>query len=244
MPTPAPTPSEIVETLKRSSLPTIITEGLEDYLVFRRLEKRFADLGVSLLPAGGKPALLEIYNRRAEFAHIRFACIADRDMWIFTGVPVEYQADNLVLTDGYSIENDLYRDSSLENLLSDGERQSFLRERDAICRWFSFAVAKRCAGRDAVLKFHPSQILQGANLHADFVALVGFDDHCPYWYPVIVEQYTRYLRGKTLMHLIVRHLSYAGRAARHNYRALMEMAGNVPGDFLNAMSARLDAVFR
>src|SRR5580704_10014612 len=91
------TPSEFVQTLKHSSLPTIVTEGSDDYSVFRRVEERFSKLGLSLMPVGGKQAVLEIFKCRDQFRQIKTAFIIDRDLWIFDAVPQEYADDAIII---------------------------------------------------------------------------------------------------------------------------------------------------
>ena len=48
------TADEIVATIGRSAFPSIVTEGDDDVIALRRLEEEFADIGLTLLPAGGR----------------------------------------------------------------------------------------------------------------------------------------------------------------------------------------------
>src|SRR5579863_8723513 len=124
-----PSVEEIIALLKQTSLPTIVVEGADDMIVFRRFEDRLSHLGVSVLPVGGRLNVLNIFTRRGEIpAYVKLAFIADQDTWVYTGVPKEYQHANLILTSGYSIENDVFVDGNLVSLLSRKEFGRFLAE--------------------------------------------------------------------------------------------------------------------
>jgi hypothetical protein len=215
---------EYVQSLKHSGLPTVITEGLDDYTVFRRVEERFADAGVSLMPVGGKDKVLQIFRRRNEFRQIRSAFIVDKDIWLFGGVPPEYIEPTLISTDGYSIENDLYRDGEMELLLLAQERDKFLKDLDEIIRWFSFAVDKKLRGEEIEIDCHPSQILDGdGSIRPDFAAECGYSNPSEL-YETIRADYARQLRGKTLLSLLVKYVSHSSRSAKHSRKSLMETA--------------------
>lgn len=150
---------ELIQTVKRSDLPTVITEGLEDYRIFRWMEERLKNLSISLLPAGGRDMVLKLFENRKKFERNDVFFIADRDLWIFTGVPEAYCHRKLSFTDGYSIENDLYRDGNLEILLHEKEKVLFENELISIVEWYLFAVRRILDGHDATLSEHPNQVL-------------------------------------------------------------------------------------
>ena len=115
MPVPSPTVEELVAALRRSALPTVLVEGQEDIRIYRWLEARLGNRAANVLPTGGRENLLSIYAKRHEFADLPVAFVADKDMWLFSGVPSDYE--EVIWTEGYSIENDLYTDAERENLL-------------------------------------------------------------------------------------------------------------------------------
>src|SRR5258708_3282019 len=119
---------EILATLKHSSLPTVIIEGRDDAIVFRRLEVIYGEAGLSIFAVGGRSALLATFARRDEVGKNDIAFIADRDAWVLCGVPSQCKAGCLIPTEGYSIENDVIRDGRLETLMTAPERATYLRE--------------------------------------------------------------------------------------------------------------------
>ena len=56
---------EAIAVIKKSSLPTVVIEGADDAIVYRKIED-IGDGFVSLLPVGGRENVLAIFNRKAE----------------------------------------------------------------------------------------------------------------------------------------------------------------------------------
>lgn len=80
-------------------------------------EKAEADI----ISCGGREKLFKVYSQRGKFANKRVVFFADKDTFIFEGVPEEYSG--IIFTHGYSIENDVldtqklydsYRQNELE----------------------------------------------------------------------------------------------------------------------------------
>ena len=157
MPSPRPTVDELVATLKRSALPTILVEGDDDMMIYRWVEERTGIYTASVLPCGGRTALLAVYERRTEFSHLKTAFVADRDMWLFTAIPPEYS--DVVWTEGYSIENDLYAGSNLEDFLDRDEASEHKQVLRGLIEWFAFEVEEFRRGNEAQTDIHPNEIV-------------------------------------------------------------------------------------
>jgi hypothetical protein len=130
------TEKEIIDYLKRTSLPTLLVEGEDDAAIYRWLENRLGVFSGSVLFCSGRDVLFSIYRNRETFPHGKLAWLADLDMWRFSPPPSDLQG--IVFTTGYSIENDLYAGSEIEALMEDDERSRHSRLLSALCRWFSF----------------------------------------------------------------------------------------------------------
>ena len=113
--------------------------------IYRWVEARLGNRAANVLPTGGRENLLSIYAKRQEFSNLPVAFVADKDMWLFSGIPSTY--DEVIWTEGYSIENDLYTDAELENLLEAEEAQEHQQMLEAIVEWFAFEVEEHLAGR-------------------------------------------------------------------------------------------------
>jgi hypothetical protein len=242
MPEAPVSPAEYIQTLKHSSIPTVITEGSDDYFVFRRVEDHFRAIGVSLLPVGGKHTVLEIFKNRDQFSQIKTAFIVDRDIWLFAGVPGQFDNQLVIVTDGYSIENDLYRDGDMEALLLETEKRDFSSDLKELLKWYSFAVYRCLSGHEVVLNYHPNQILgDGGQIKESFGA-TGYIAPNEEVYKTIFAEYSRYLRGKTLMSLLVKYLSHRERAIKHSRKSLMELACVRRGQYMARIYSSLQEI--
>ena len=95
--------------------------------------------------AGSISQLLDIYAQKTTLFDDRgvaVAFMADRDLErLFCTNP---QPGDIVWTEGYCIENDLYEGfvKDLEDLLEHSETKKFQEMRDAVVEWFAFEVAE------------------------------------------------------------------------------------------------------
>lgn len=70
MPVQVMTVDELVASLRRTTLPTVLVEGSDDMNVYRWIEDRLDPAQVSILTCGGRNTLLQVYERRAEFSRL------------------------------------------------------------------------------------------------------------------------------------------------------------------------------
>lgn len=152
------TPEILIATLKRSNLKTVLIEGKDDLFIYKKIEAELDDLDINILPCNGRTALLEVYNHKNDIdSELLFIC--DADLWVFdNNTPI---SDDLIVTNGYSLENELYQDGSeiLNKLLSPNE---LIYKNDIlfnICEWFAFEVEKYLNGQTSDCKFSEVTIL-------------------------------------------------------------------------------------
>ena len=221
-----PTVDELVSTLRRSKLPTVVVEGRDDMQIFRWMEDFLKIHEVDVLGVGGRPNLFAVYDRRTEFAHLPVAFIADRDKELFTQLPVGYE--EIIWTQGYSIENDLYAgaDPSLENLMDPQEASEHRQLLDTIIKWFAFEVEEFLAGRTPEFDHHCNEVVDLGQTEMDdgFQERRGFRPPNVAIYQQIREAYQLQLRGKQLFQVLVRFLSASTRSAKYSYHGLYEIA--------------------
>lgn len=223
MPVPSLTADELAAVLKRTSLPTILVEGSGDAQAYRHIEDLLPLSGASTLPCGGRSTLLEMYKRKAEFEHIKLAFLADRDMWVFDGIPSGY--DDIVWTRGYSIENDLYGESGIDRLLTPAERERFTQLIASTCRWFAFCVEEYKAGRASNVSLHLTQVVPpGTTALSNTLAVShGFYEPSQQTYSLVLRNYETHLRGKTLFEILLRLLSAAERRSKYSAANIVEL---------------------
>ncbi len=132
----------IIETLKRSNLNTVLIEGVDDVDIYRTLEDYLELDDISFFECQGRSNLLKVFERRSELNdNVLFLC--DSDLWIIFGKPTEYNDKQLISTEGYSIENDIYNDGEqiLEKLIKSNEiikRDEVIK---SICEWYAHEIS-------------------------------------------------------------------------------------------------------
>ncbi len=192
--------------------------------IYRWVEARLGNRAANVLPTGGRDKLLSVYERRQEFSNLQVAFVADRDMWLFSGIPSDY--DEIIWTEGYSIENDLYAGAELEKLLDAEEAQEHIQLLDAIVEWFAFEVEECLANRSYEVALHCNQIvpLGQTQIDENFRNSRGFRPPGEEIHRQIREAYQLQLRGKQLFEMLVRFLSAPDRDSKYSYDNLHEMA--------------------
>ncbi len=130
----------------------VIVEGKTDKRIYWWVRDRFGTGNARVFDARGIDELLKIYDQKSTLFNDRgvaVAFMADRDLErLFCTNP---RPGDIVWTEGYCIENDLYEGyvkDHLENLLETSEANKLRKMRDAVVEWFAFEVEEFRAGRE------------------------------------------------------------------------------------------------
>jgi hypothetical protein len=234
---------EIIALLKKTSLPTVVIEGDDDVIVYRRLEDVFPELQISILPAGGRGKVLQVFDRLNEIGRNRAICfIADKDTWLFSGIPPEYQDPRVIFTDGYSVENDVFRDGALTSLLVGGEREAFAADVKNFTRWFSLEIGRILTGRAATLDIYPGVVLDGK--FEDMTTLEEDERYPEHLYNQIFNDYGKFVRGKSLLMVLARQLAREKRQPRLHHESLLEICSAKRGQLLSLIYNGVGDYFR
>jgi hypothetical protein len=201
----------------------LVTEGSDDYTLFRHLND---DLGFGdCLPAGNKDAVLKLCADHAAHSCPRIAYLVDRDLWSVNGLPKHVASlPNLIITDGYSIENDLLRDHDPERLIYDIDRSYYDAQLELLIKWFAAGITARGMGREFDFDRKISYVCAERAKTYTLEAQADVLSHNPPQALIddIRADYPRLLRGKTWLSLLSRFLNYNGRAVHHNPKAMLE----------------------
>lgn len=224
MPVPDLTVDELVDMLRHSDLPTVIVEGKDDIRIYRWIEARLGSHNANVHPAGGRNNLLSVYERRQEFAKLPVAFVADKDMWLFSEIPSVYS--DIIWTEGYSIENDLYLDADLETLLDPEERKRHQQFLDVIFEWFASEVEECLAGRPFEIDHHCDEVvpLGQTTLREKFRKRLNFRPPSAETLRQIKSEYKLKLRGKLLFQVLERFLKARKPHTQYNIYSLHEIA--------------------
>lgn len=214
--------SEIISSLKRTSIPTVLVEGKDEAAVYRWLESKINIDDIDILTCSGRETLFRVYKRRNEFMPATVAFIADRDMWLFTGIPEEFHSE-IIFTSGYSLENDLYVRELFEGLLSKEEKGHFDALISELCTWFAHEVDRFKTNNASLCDFHINQICPDRELCDDFKRSIGFIEPRLEDANQILERYSEALRGKNLFQALLRFLSASKRGSKFSRMNLIEL---------------------
>lgn len=219
--------------MQRSRLRSVFIEGKTDAVVFRDRVFDGANADATVIPLGGRDPLLEVYRRRAECLKPT-VFVADQDLWVYSGRPEEYSG--LVLTDGYSIENDIFRDGNLLRLCNADELAVFKREVAVFCEWYSSVLSAKLNGAIVDFSRHPNAILDSAGrlteLAKNDIRENGRDRLLE---GRIYSDFERLVRGKSLLQLLLRRLSDKARESKYSSANLMEIGSAAQGVLLARM---------
>ena len=218
---------ELIGYLKKSSLPTILVEGNDDIIVFRKLENEIGIGNADVLQCGGRLTLFKMFERRQEYSNLKTAFIADRDMFVFSTIPPQYQA--IIFTAGYSIENDLLSRYEFHRLFESSEPNDFQQLINAIIPWFAFEVSEHLAGREHQVDKHPNELVpEGTNqISADWLAARGFTTPNQSIIDDLRQNYLMKLQGHLLMSCLTRFLCRSGRRVKYPPATLIDLALNM-----------------
>ena len=213
---------EIIETLKRSSLTTVLVEGVDDVMIYRWLEDEIGIHNANFFPCGGRNNLLEIYKRRAEFSGLKTIFVADKDAYVYINPPDEY--NEVIWTNGYSIENDLYFGRRIEQLFSKDEQEIFLKSLNNFIDYYGFEIENFQNHREYSFKNHPQHILCDIHhtIKQEFLEQINFVKADDKIINNVKENYDILIRGKSLFALLTRILSHKNRAIKHSKASLLE----------------------
>lgn len=218
------TVDEIVATLRKTSLQTVIVEGTDDVRIYRRMKEDTRLQNCDFLHCNGRNTVLGIYERRAIFAKKQVAFIADKDMWVFKGIPEIY--DGVIFTEGYSIENDLYTDGKalIDALFSPKELALKVEIFENLIQWFAFEVEK-WKGNNEDLDFAHITLLNteviaenGTQFTNAFLQKRGFKEAEQAILQEIKENYNLQIRGKFLFQVYQKLFEHLRKTENRNKR--------------------------
>lgn len=224
---PLPTVDEIISTLKRSNIPTILIEGTDDLFIYRWIKRKITATPVALQACGGRNNLFSVYHRRSEFINSTVAYVADRDGFRFKPIPKEFAG--IIFTKGYCIENDVYTGSEISNFIDPENKTELDTLREVIGSWFAYEVEK-------FLNCPECTNLENAGAHINLVTPNG-NEICPKfsksigyipanekYRELVFSNYDFNVRGKQLFQMLARLLSRKGRFSKFTDKNLVEIA--------------------
>lgn len=237
----------IISTIQRNpSTKYIVVEGVDDIVVYRCLISSNLGKNISVLSAGGRDKVLEVFTNLKNTPGINNSIfIIDQDSWIFSGIPKDFQHPRIIYTSGYSIENDIYIDKQLEALMQGtGVYSSFKDCLATYLKWFALAITRFCTNANAdseKLKVHPDNFFQSQTTIDTLCALKEGEVFPQELYDDLLLNYALKFRGKCLLPLAVQSLGKRDKGAKYNTNTIMEEAAITGrGVYLNRIFSEVE----
>lgn len=238
---------ELIAALKRSSAPTLIVEGRDDYVAFNEFEIENISWGFTILPVSGVGNVEKIIDRINEIGHPSLAFLIDRDCAIFGTTPPKFVRDDTFLTDGYAIENDLLRDGDPTRLMSRSELAAFQKELVKFAKFFVCAAACHLEGQpDYSLSSSPHCVLDASSeyLPEYEVWVTEREAALAPEFQEATKSPMRFIKGKTLVSLFTRQLSRRGRRSSYSAANLLEIGAVARGGYMRRIEGDVLQHFR
>ncbi|CAI1155428.1 DUF4435 domain-containing protein [Serratia grimesii] len=224
-----PTIDELFALLKNTNIPTVLVEGKDDIVFYRRIESDLDEIGIDMLPAGNKWAVLELRDRiKKEPISAPVAFVVDKDLWVYFGGHADLT--DVITTDGYSIENDIFIDGELLDLMSKEEIEQFNIELLKFSRWYALTVTRSQQGTEVSYRETPFKVINDNEFYNAAIKLSEEEQYPEDFFNMIHNHYGRLLRGKSLFALLVRQLSSSNRRTKFSVNQLMEVGASRKGE--------------
>lgn len=212
------TPDEIISTIKRSFIPTICVEGVQDKSALRLID-RLIGVNGSVLCCNGRKNLFAIWERRYEFSDKKVAFLADRDLYLFEKIPSKY--NGIIFTYGYSLENDIILTEKWKDILTSEDYSVLNLAIDMSLNHYWCECKKFVESKQQPVWISAHRLLKDHN-DGLYTANIGFDS-CPI-YRKISKKPFRFLRGKNLLECIHAALSYKQRQNKFSPGHIIEIS--------------------
>lgn len=232
---------EHISELEHSNLPTIIVEGKDDIIIYRQLENI---VNADVKPVHGRNNILAIFHNfltNPKLRNKKILFIADKDTWVNTAVPVEYQHHTLIFTEGYSIENEVFIDYSCEKIIySGGDTAKKLRfddEKQKFIYWYALALQSTLNGSNLPNRELSTGVHHVLNEYSKFSSL-----HVNEIFPTqlqndLIQNYTLKLRGKSLLELFTKTYN------NHKPRGMFEQIAVDPRNQIKTLFSKVEYAF-
>lgn len=236
----------ISELSKPTALLKVLVEGKDDALVYRCIEDKLNDLisidnKADVIICGGRLELIEVFESREKFKHTKVVFLADKDMWFFVGVPKDYE--DIVFTDGYSIENDIYIESVFNSLLDRDDIKLFEGLIKELSIWFAFEVNRYKETGDSKCDVSVDRVCPNNTFCPNFKKSINFIDPPQHLIDLICAEYTRALRGKNLFQALARFLN-KDRPSSFSYANLLKLGAKLENPKIEQLINKLSSKFQ
>lgn len=231
------TDDELISAINHSSEPYIIIEGPDDVMIYRWI---LEDINCTsmLEPRNGCGGVKNIYNRRNEITNPKVVFICDKDTYVYTNtIPEKYK--DILYTEGYSIENDLYQGKSFEkHYFRKEDKILFEKALNEFLRYYACELEKFKNSKDFDFTKSPESILS-ENYLLDTSKLTDYKEPSQSSVEYIRNDYDLLLRGHSLFHLVRMIVGRKERIIKYSQKHLYDMCYCLKSNSIIKMQNRI-----
>ena len=227
------TSTELIATIERSNIITILVEGRDDMSIYDILFEDTNEDLISIVQTQGRNTLLKTYTEAKKKGLLgKCIFIADSDLYVFEGIPQQYE--DIIFTTGYSIENDIVADCvMIKNLLHDIGCRIFESGKHLLSKWFAFYVEQHTKGKDVKADIKPLALLEITDCgkiveRVGALEKVGFEQPSDDMIANVEKNFSLKFRGKNLIDYIRAIFFYSHkidrRVGQYDYNQIIDIA--------------------
>lgn len=229
---------ELISAINHSSEPFIIVEGPNDVMIYRWILEDIGCEGL-LEPRNGCDGVKLLFDRRKEIKNPKVVYICDKDTIVYTGIiPKGYE--DIIYTDGYSIENDLYQGKALEaQLFKKQDKIIFSKVLDSFLRAYACELEKFRESLGFDFTINPECILDKNDYSLKMDVLNDFKEPANETVNYLRSNYDLFLRGHSLFSLVRIVLGRKNRNIKYTINHLYELCYSNKSDCIVKMQNRI-----
>ena len=227
------TDDELISAMNHSSESYIIVEGPDDVMIYRWILEDIDCEGL-LEPREGCGSVKRLYRRKDEITNPKVIFICDKDTIVYTGtIPDDYS--EMIYTEGYSIENDLYQGKHIEtHYFRKKDKELFSTALDSFLKAYACELEKFRASTECNFTINPEVILDKTNYSLKTDELNDYKEPSDKTVNYLRDNYDILLRGHSLFSLVRIVLGRKDREIKYSIKQLYELCyGNKSKSIIN-----------
>ncbi len=232
---------ELIAAINHSKEPYIIVEGNDDVMVYRWILEEI-DYDACLEPRGGCDGVKALINRKNEIKNPNVIFIIDKDTLVYSDkedVPFHYE--NVIYTEGYSIENDLYQGKKFENVhFRKEDKTIFSKLMDAFLKYYACEVEKFRRNEKYDFTIAPESIVLNYSLSTS--KLENYTEPSQETIKYLKNGYDRLLRGHSLFSLVRIVMGRQDRDVRYTQKQLYELCYRQKSESIKRMQEKIKCI--
>lgn len=214
------TDDELISVINHSSEPYIIIEGPDDVMVYRWILDEIDCAGL-LEPRKGCDGVNALISRRNEIVNPNVIFIIDKDTLVYSNSTPTNK--NVIYTEGYSIENDLYQGKAFErHYFKKDDKSLFEKTLKEFLRYYACELEKFKNGKKFDFTKSPENILS-ENYLLDTSKLTDYKEPSQNSVEYLRKGYDLLLRGHSLFHLVRMIVGRKERSIKYSQKQLYDM---------------------